>query len=67
MADLQTRQQQSAERWMARRQQGPQSGRGTGPAHTPSHKHEPKPELRREKNIPIFSELFGLQVRFASD
>jgi hypothetical protein len=56
MADLQTRQQQSAERWMARRQQGPQSGRGTGPA-----------ELRREKNIPIFSELFGLQVRFASD
>jgi hypothetical protein len=45
MADLQSRQQEAAERWKARHQQGPQVGQGSNTA--PARKHEQKPELRR--------------------
>ena len=48
MTDLQSRQHEAAERWKARQQQGPQAGQGIGPIYTPSHKHEQKPELRRD-------------------
>jgi hypothetical protein len=46
MADLQALQQEAAERWKARHQQGPQVGQGSNPA--PAHTPEQRPELRRD-------------------
>jgi hypothetical protein len=51
MADLESRQQQAAERWKAR-QHGPEGGQGSKRTHTPTPKAdyeiERKPELRRD-------------------
>ena len=54
LADLESRQQQAAERWAARRQHGPTAGQGAdrspthAPAPNPSHENERKPELRHD-------------------
>jgi hypothetical protein len=54
MDDVQSRQQQAAERWKARQQEGPKTGQGINanithdPGHLPTHERERKPELRRD-------------------
>jgi hypothetical protein len=52
MDDLALRQQQAAERWKARQQEGPKAGQGTerSPSHnpTPTYEREETPELRRD-------------------
>jgi hypothetical protein len=54
MEDIETRQQQAAERWAARQQEGPKAGQGAerspsqSPTHQPAHDREQKPEYRRD-------------------
>jgi Ti-type conjugative transfer relaxase TraA len=54
MSDMESRQQQAAERWKNRQQHGPSAGQGAersktpDPSYKPTHERERKPELRRE-------------------
>ena len=54
MDDLATRQQQAAERWKARQQEGPKAGQGSersashSPTHQPAHQRDKTSELRRD-------------------